>query len=195
MRHLTFLLPLFLFLSACGGGNNPNEPAQSEPTQTETAQKAVAEDDIRTIDIIGINKMKFVVEENGERIGTGETVELTNGETFLLLENIKASPGEKIRIRLTTITKLPAGAMVHNWVLLMQGADADAFATAAAMARASDYIPADLADQIIAHTDLAAGGETVEVTFTVPDQTGSYDYLCSFPGHFAAGMSGKLIVE
>lgn len=192
MRYLTFLLPLFLFLSACGGSQN--ETAQNESTRAETAPKTVAEDGIRTIDIIGINKMRFVVEENGERIGTGEAVE-SGGETYLLLDDIKATPGEKLRIRLTTVSKLPAGAMSHNWVLLTQGTDADAFATAAAMARATDYIPADLADQIIAYTDLAGGGETVEVTFTVPEQTGSYDYLCSFPGHFAAGMSGKLIVE
>lgn len=190
MRTITFVLPLFLLFTACGSGNNHNES-----TQPETAPKMVTEDDIRTIDIIGINKMRFVVEENGEQIGTGETVETTAGETYLLLENIKAAPGEELRIRLTTVSTLPAGAMAHNWLLLALGTDTDAFATAAAMARATDFIPSDMADQVIAHTGLASGGETVEVTFTVPEQTGNYDYLCSFPGHFAAGMNGTLIVE
>jgi len=52
-----------------------------------------------------------------------------------------------------------------------------------------------MTDQIIAHTDLAAGGETVEVIFTVPEETGDYPFICSFPGHFSAGMTGTLAVE
>ena len=32
-------------------------------------------------------------------------------------------------------------------------------------------------------------------TFKVPAEAGSYDYICSFPGHFAAGMRGKLVVK
>jgi uncharacterized cupredoxin-like copper-binding protein len=36
--------------------------------------------------------------------------------------------------------------------------------------------------------------DTVEVTFKAP-AAGSYTFLCSFPGHFAAGMTGKLEVK
>ncbi|HET6528444.1 MAG TPA: plastocyanin/azurin family copper-binding protein [Balneolaceae bacterium] len=193
MRYLTLLLlPFFLFLTACGGGNQQN----GQTAETGDAQKQMAQtDDVRTVHIFALNKMKFVVKEAGERIGTGETIDGSDGSSYLLLEDIKVAPGEKLRIKLTTVSKLPANAMSHNWILLALGADAEAFASAAMMARTSGYIPTDLADQIIAHTELAGGGKTVEVTFTVPKKTGQYDYLCSFPAHFMSGMKGKLIVE
>jgi azurin len=69
------------------------------------------------------------------------------------------------------------------------------FAVAAAKERDNDYIPQDLKNQILAHTALAGGGETVEVTFTVPQEPGSYQYICSFPGHYASGMKGMLTVK
>ena len=63
------------------------------------------------------------------------------------------------------------------------------------MAKSNDYIAPDYKDQIIAASGLAGGGETVTVTFTVPDEPGSYPYVCSFPGHYYAGMKGVLVVE
>ena len=42
---------------------------------------------------------------------------------------------------------------------------------------------------------LAGAGETVEVTFKVPAAAGEYPYICSFPGHFQAGMKGTLAVK
>ncbi|MDX1637079.1 MAG: plastocyanin/azurin family copper-binding protein [Balneolaceae bacterium] len=128
-------------------------------------------DEIRTIEITGNDQMKFDVTE------------------------ITASPGETITIVLTTVSQLPKMAMAHNVVVLKQDADVTSFVSAAASARNNDFIPPDLTDQIIAYTPLAGGSETVEVTFTVPENEGSYEYICSFPGHYMAGMKGTLIVE
>ena len=50
-------------------------------------------------------------------------------------------------------------------------------------------------DAVIANTTLTGPGETAETTFKVPAKPGSYTYLCSFPGHFALGMRGTLIVK
>ena len=194
MRILTYLIPLVLFVTACGGGeSNEQEPSSQEEAPSETSQAQAGVD--RTIDLIGVDQMKFVVKEEGQRLGTAETIKAADGRTYLLLQDIQASPGERIRIRLTTVSTLPAAAMSHNWVLLQLGVDPAAFAQAAMQAKDNDYIPQDQTSDIIAHTDLAAGGETVEVTFTVPDKAGNYDYLCSFPGHFAAGMRGQLVVQ
>jgi azurin len=192
MRLFIYILPLFLFLAACGGGEQQEQQAQSEEAEGQSSQ--TKSEDVRTIDIIGVDRLKYVVKEEGELLGTAETMQASDGETYLLLQNIEAEPGEKLRIRLTTVSNLPASAMAHNWILLKMGVDPAAFAQAATQAKSNDYIPQDRTDEIIAHTGLAAGGETVEVTFTVPDKTGDYDYLCSFPAHFMAGMKGKLIV-
>lgn len=127
-------------------------------------------DNVRTIEIAGTDRMQFDVTE------------------------INAVPGETIRIVFTTISKLPKAAMSHNVVILDSDTDVEAFANASAMARDNDYIAPEFEDQVIAATPLAGGGETVEVTFTVPDDAGEYEYICSFPGHFYGGMKGVLKV-
>lgn len=191
-RFAPYLFSLMLlFVTACGGGSDTQQQAETE-SQTEDTQTTAqqADDGVRTIEMIGIDRMKFVVEGDEDGISTGDSM----GD-YVLLESITAEPGEEIRIRLITESDLPASAMAHNFVLLVMDADATAFANAAARAKDNEYIPADMEDQIIAHTDMAAGGETVEVTFTAPEETGDYEYICSFPGHYSGGMAGTLTVE
>lgn len=193
MRFTAYIITIFLLLTACGNSNKKEQQNQSDDASVQ--QTKTKDQDVRTIDIIGIDNMKYVVKEEGQRIGTGETIKTSSGDSYLLLQNIEASPGEKLHIRLTTISNLPASAMSHDWILLKMGVDPEKFDQAAIKAKDNDYIPQDKTDDIIAHTGLAGGGETVETTFTVPQRTGDYDYLCSFPGHFAAGMKGTLIVQ
>jgi azurin len=125
----------------------------------------------RTVEIVGTDDMKYSV------------------------TTINAKPGEQLRIRLTAKGAMPKIAMSHNVVVLKKEADAAAFATAAASARATDFIPAANKGDVIAHTGLAGNGESVEVTFKVPAAAGSYPYLCTFPGHFVVGMKGNLVVK
>jgi azurin len=74
-------------------------------------------------------------------------------------------------------------AMSHNVVVLTTGADINRLGAAAmAAGEAMDYVPDDPA--VVAATPLAAPGETVEVTFTVPDQPGAYPFVCTFAGHY-----------
>ena len=125
----------------------------------------------------------------------GRVIEMTgNDQMQYNVKAIAAKPGEVLTVRLTTIGKIPKFAMAHNFVLLTKGADPKAFADKAISAKATEYIPAELKKQIIANTGMAGPGETVEVTFKAPTVAGKYDYLCSFPGHFAAGMKGVLTV-
>lgn len=192
MRYLTYLLPLMFFITtACGGGSSDQQQQQQTGDTTAEAQNKATDEagGVRTIEITGIDQMKFTVESSEEGISTGNKV----GD-YLLLESISAEPGEEIRVVLTSESDLPATAMAHNFVLLTLSADVEAFVNAASQAKDNDYIPADMSDQIIAHTELAGGGETVEVTFTAPEKVGKYEYVCTFPGHYAAGMRGTLIV-
>lgn len=124
------------------------------------------------------------------------TIEITGTDHMQYdITTIDAAPGEEIRIVLTTESQLPKQAMAHNVVVMDSGADIQEFIQASATARDNQYIASDFDDQIIAHTDLAGGGETVEVTFTVPEETGTYEYICSFPGHYASGMKGVINVQ
>jgi azurin len=108
---------------------------------------------------------------------------------------IAAKPGEEIRIRLTPKGTMPKIAMSHNVVVLKLGTDAAAFVNAGVAARPTDFIAPDKKVQVIAATPLAGNGETVETTFKVPAAAGSYPYVCTFPGHFASGMKGTIVVK
>jgi shikimate dehydrogenase len=51
-----------------------------------------------------------------------------------------------------------------------------------------------LAGKVLSKTPMAGAGETAEVTLTVPGP-GTYPFVCTFPGHFMAGMAGTLVVQ
>jgi azurin len=148
------------------------KPAPPPPAKPAAAQaKPAAETGPRTIEIVGTDDMKY-----------DKTT-------------IQAKPGEQIRIVLTAKGAMPKVAMAHNVVVLALKTDAAAFTQAGMTARATDYIAPDKKAQVIAATKLAGNGEKVEVTFKVPTVPGSYPYVCTFPGHFAAGMKGALVVK
>jgi azurin len=126
----------------------------------------------------------------------GRTIEITGAETMKYsVTELTAKPGEKLHVVLKALGSMPKIAMAHNFVLLKAGVNPQDVSNAAFNARATDFIPADMKDKIIAHTALAGGGETVEVSFAAPTKPGKYDYLCTFPGHFAQGMKGTLTVK
>jgi len=110
------------------------------------------------------------------------------------VKEIAATPGEKLRLTLSNIGKLPKASMGHNWVLLTP-MSADAF-NKLAMASAKngpEFLPKNRAT-VIAHTKLLGGGETDTIEFTAPTAPGKYPFFCSFPGH-SGMMKGNLIVK
>lgn len=149
----------------------PNQAATPTPAQQPAKTAPAAKGAVRTVEIIGTDDMKYN------------------------LTTIAAKPGERIRVRLISKGTMPKIAMAHNFVLLKLGTSAVKFVTAGATFRDSDFVAPEMKDAVLAKTALAGPGEMVEATFTVPAKPGSYDYLCTFPGHFQAGMRGKLEVK
>jgi len=122
--------------------------------------------------------------------------ELTANDTMKYnITRIEVKAGQDVTISLTNMGNVPKAAMAHNWVLLQKGSDPKAFADAAVMAAATDYIPAQLSGQIIAHTKLLGPKQNDEIKFKAPTEPGEYPYLCSFPAHFLSGMTGVLVVK
>lgn len=70
------------------------------------------------------------------------------------------------------------GAVEHDWVLM-----------------AKPVTPPASKDSpdVIFMADVKAGSN-VSVKFTAPATPGEYQVVCAIPGHFEAGMAGKLIV-
>jgi azurin len=108
--------------------------------------------------------------------------------------SIAAAPGQKITVTLTNIGTLPKVAMAHNFVLLKAGTDVTAFATAAMTHQDNGYLPPEMADKVIAASKMLGPGESDTVSFVAP-AAGTYDYICTFPGHAMAGMRGTLNVK
>ena len=111
------------------------------------------------------------------------------------VKRIEAAAGEQIEVQLTAVSSMSKQEMAHNFTLLAKNTPIDAFVMEAAMARTTDYIPAAKKNFVLATTALAGGGETVKVTFNAPKEPGEYTYICTFPGHYLAGMKGVLVVK
>ena len=125
---------------------------------------------VRTVDIVATDDMKYS------------------------LTTITAEPGEEIRIRLMAKGVIPKVAMAHNVVVVKLDTDIDTLLREGAPYRDTDFIPPSMMTQVIAKTSLAGSGERVQVTFRVPETPGEYPFLCTFAGHYQAGMKGTLIV-
>lgn len=181
-------LSVALLVSACSGESDTQQEAATSEMQEET--EAV---EGRTIEVYGIDQMKFVVEEDAEGIEVGDSV-MVNDQWYYLLTGIHANPGEQLNVKLTTISQLPPSAMSHNWVLLPQDSDVGAFNTASIKAKDNGYIAPDMEDMVMYNTGMLGGGESATVSFAAPEETGDYPYLCTFPGHYLASMKGTLWV-
>jgi azurin len=103
--------------------------------------------------------------------------------------NLTAAPGD---VKLTF--KNGSSAQKHNWVLVKGGDDVAAKVDEEGVGAgdAKGYIPDDKAN-ILANTKLLNGGESDSSTVKV--EPGTYSFLCTFPGHYAAGMKGTLTVK
>jgi azurin len=124
------------------------------------------------------------------------TVELTASDNMKYnLTKIEAHPGQQVKVIFTNIGTMPKQAMGHNFILLKKDVDPKSVVDAAVTAAATDYIPASMADKIIAYTKLLGPKQSDEITFTAPTEPGDYTYLCSFPAHYLSGMHGVLTVK
>lgn len=132
---------------------------------------STAADPPRTIDIVATDDMKYSV------------------------TTIAAKPGEQLRIRLMAKGVLPKVAMAHNVVVLKLGTPILKLLADGAPHRETDFIPPAMMSSVIAKTSFAGPGEAVQVTFTVPTKPGKYPYICTFAGHYQAGMKGTLVVK
>lgn len=104
-------------------------------------------------------------------------------------------PGETVNLVFNNTAT--SSAMKHNVVVLNKPPRQKIFRQVGLAGQKAgaknDYVPQGH-PAVLAHTALAEPGETVEVTFTAPEKTGKYGYVCTFTGHWAV-MQGTMIVE
>ena len=133
--------------------------------------------------------------DNMEALSKLDTINITlnsNDKMQFDLAEINVFEGQTVILTLHHTGTMPLKAMGHNFVLLTKGTVISNFSKEALKAKDNQYIPTD-AKNVIAYTDLIGGGESTSVTFRAPEK-GIYDFLCSFPGHYAI-MKGKFNVN
>jgi azurin len=86
--------------------------------------------------------------------------------------------------------------MGHNLVVLKKGVSAIAFGqkVLAAGGSATNPLPDSVKEDVLAATKLLGPGETEILKLKIPNEPGSYEYVCTFPGHFAM-MRGIMEVK
>jgi len=191
ISSILLLIAMLIAAGCSGGGDQANNESQSS---TSSSESETMNDGTRSVDVIGIDKLMYVVAEQKDWLDTGKEMTL-KGNTYYVLNGMSATAGQELTVNLKTISNLPPQSMSHNWLLLMMDSDAKAFNDASIQAKDNDYISPDMEDQVIIDTGLVGDGETQSITFNAPDEQGAYDYICTFPGHFTAGMKGTLTVE
>ncbi|MNJ95638.1 Azurin [compost metagenome] len=171
LNNTVLVFALSFALSSCGGNSEKESTAAQSAAATVEAEpvKPVEPEMSNVLALEGNDQMQY--NQTEFKIAAGRSVTLTLKHTGTLEKN----------------------AMGHNFVLLKQGTDMNAFAKKAMEAKDNDYIPKSESASVIAHTKLLGGGESDTITFTVTEK-GTYDFICSFPGHISM-MKGKLIVE
>ena len=134
-------------------------------------------------------------EKKGAKKADQEVVVEANDRMQFNKKAFEIKAGDTIKLTLKHVGKLPKIAMGHNLVILQKGTNLAGWASKAMTAAATNYIPTDEASKkaVIAKTKVLGGGETDSVTFSIKE-AGEYQYLCSFPGHFAL-MQGKITVK
>jgi azurin len=133
---------------------------------------------------------------SGLHAGDVKKVTISGFDTMKFnVTKIEAHPGEKLTVTLKNEGNIPKETMGHNWVLLKSSADPATYAKAAAIAKAEGYQPKSQAKEVIASIPVLGPKQSASTTFSVPSTPGTYVYLCSFPGHYQAGMKGVIIVK
>lgn len=170
MKYTVILAALAIGLASCGGGTQTNDTKTDKATKSETPKEdtQASKPEPVTLTIEGNDQMKYNKEE------------------------MRVKAGQEVTLVLKHVGEMDIKAMGHNWCLLKKGVDMKEFAMEAMKATDNQYIPVGT-NKLITHTDMIGGGQETSVTFTAPKK-GTYDYVCTFPGHFAT-MNGKLIVE
>lgn len=166
--RLLTLLALSVLLVGCGGEKKKED--KSEPIKISGKKEAKKESSGENqLSITGNDMMQYNKKE------------------------LRAKAGKEVTLTLTHIGKMSKQVMGHNVVILKPGVDIQAFSLKATEAgEAEDWIPEGGKD-VLVHTKMLGGGESVSITFMAPEP-GTYDFICSFPGHSAL-MRGKFIVE
>lgn len=181
MKRLGFLSAgllgaMLIVTTACGGGaeTTPTPPRAATPTPG-----------------VRVTPTTSPIATTPARSPTAGALDIgSRGEELKFdKDSLTATAGAPVTVRF----KNNSASQQHNWVLVRPGTKDTVANNGLTAGAANDWIqPGD--PNVIASTRLANAGQTVEAQFTAP-AAGTYQYVCTFPGHNAGGMFGDFRVQ
>jgi len=195
-----FLALSLIWLTACGSGSQDGEDqtpgeaaAPAAPATSEAASDAADAAPAGAAEVA--EAMATAADEaDEEATAVGCEVDIEVGDAIVYSVDAirtQTSCGE-LTVNLTHTGQLPKEAMGHNWVLVPSDAVQEVATAGIAAGLENNYVPED--DRIIAASSIVGGGESTSVTVPLEGLSGSYTFVCTFPGHSMA-MQGTLTIE
>lgn len=191
MRRIFSMLTIVALMAACG-------PAAGDESQTD--QENTDKQEMNSED----NMSSQENDDMGNEASTETADEMTQGQevsvsldavgetmTTMAYEPKRLEVPAGSVVTLTLHNTASSEAMIHNVVVIKPGTQTEVTEAGMKAGSDADYVPDN--DNIIAATALAQPGETVEVKFNAPDKPGTYQFICTYPGHTA--MKGVFLVK
>ena len=184
MKRIAILALSAVFFTACQGGGNESAPANEAGSQDKESQM---EQDAATQEA----EEESMAAENADEVDVKLSA---SGETMQTMQydQDRISVPAGATVNLTFDNTASAEAMIHNAVFIQTGKQMDVINAGMEAGKEAGFVPEEH-PAIIAATGLAQPGDTVELTFTAPSSPGTYQYICTYPGH--VDMKGIMVVK
>lgn len=184
--YLALISTAALALAACS--QEAPKPAETAPAAASAAASTPAE--------TASSETVAAASAPAAETGCEVTIESTDQMKYNLSEiEIKRSCAS-VTLHLKHTGTMPKAAMGHN-IVISKTADAQAIAAeGAAASLANDFVKAD-DPRIVTYTALIGGGEETSVSFDPAKLTSgeSYEFFCTFPGHYAMMKGNVKLVD
>lgn len=185
---LTWLMvpAVIILLSACAQETVLDHKVTPSPTQIAVANEGPAEGGTQGPDATASpNAVASPSNPSGDAVSLNISV---NGDLLEFdIVSLEVASGSEVALAFTNISAFNQ----HNWVLVEAGTKDDVAIAGAAAGLTNDWIPEDDA-RVLARSSLLDPGAEELVRFTAPAE-GSYQFVCTFPGHNLT-MFGDFVV-
>lgn len=119
----------------------------------------------------------FLTSCNGRSSDSSTTLHVDMNEFMFSPDQFTVPAGKQIKLELKN-----TGSIKHDFIILKKGIEVQ-----------NSFNHEKQMDNIYFHAELESNNADT-FTFTAPTEPGEYQVICGIPGHFQAGMTGKLTV-
>lgn len=177
MKSINFIAFLLFagWLAACNSGTD-SAGLEATTDVTDTAGAKISGEQDTTLQHIQEITLKAIGDNEDDMVFDQDTLEVNASNL----------------VKLTLINEGTEPSMIHNVVFTQPGKQKLVALAGANVGSPGNYVPESKA--VISASPLALPGQTVELEFTAPADTGTYGFVCTYPGHWKK-MIGILLVK